>query len=56
MNEKKAILLSGIIYDLKNLTYDELKKVSNFIIFNLENEKYQRSDKNFTDQWSPKLK
>jgi hypothetical protein len=50
MNEKKALLLSGLKIALRDLSFEELKKVENFIIFNLENEKYQRSDKNFTDR------
>ena len=35
----KEILFLIITEDLKNLTYEELKKVSSFIVFNLENEK-----------------
>ena len=55
-----VLIRNKIIFDLKikieKLSLQDLGKVQNFIIFNLENEKYQRSDKNFTDQWSPKLK
>ena len=55
-----VLIRNKIIFDLKikieKLSLQDLEKVQNFIIFNLENEKYQRSDKNFTDQWSTKLK
>ena len=49
-----VLIRNKIIFDLKikieKLSLQDLEKVQNFIIFNLENEKYQRSDKNFTDQ------
>ena len=39
----KEILFLIITEDLKNLTYEELKKVSSFIVFNLENEKWEKN-------------
>lgn len=56
IENKKHLDFINIIEEIKNLSNEDLIKVSNFIIFNLENEKYERSDKNFTDPWSTKLK
>ena len=39
MNEQQLIVLSGLMNVLRDLSFEELKKVENFIIFNLENEK-----------------
>ena len=50
IENKKHLDFINIIEEIKNLSNENLIKVSNFIVFNLENEKYQRSDKNFTDQ------
>ena len=37
--KRKEVLITDLRKKLKNLTYEELKKVSSFIVFNLENEK-----------------
>ena len=41
-HEEKILMTSRIIDDLENLTFKELKKVSDFIVFDLEND---RNDK-----------